>query len=136
MPHVDEATKTRLALPESSVVKMGDACFLFADMALRLYNADPSWTTIHNIRVILRTPYHHEDAHSLIRKFMGHLTKPDIEAAADLAFFEFYRLVGAAHEDVKAIENGNCFKGAKIPVPTLTYNGPVPGVKETANEGV
>lgn len=115
MPHVDTDTQVKLNTTEKQVGKMGEACFLFAQVALDHYNANPSWTAIHEIRVMLRTPYHHEATHSAIRLKMGHMSKADIEAAADLAFFEFYRLVGAAYEDIKIIENGNVFANAKIP---------------------
>lgn len=119
MPHVDNETKTKLNTTEQQVVKMGDACFLFANLALQMYNVDPSWTTIHKVRVMCRTPWHDEQAHALIRAKMGHMSKVDVDTAADLAFFEFYRIIGAGHEDCKIIENGSAFEGAKIPQPVL-----------------
>lgn len=117
MPHVESQTRVDLIQTEKQVVKMGEACFLFANLMLRTYNAEPTWTTIHNLRVMSRSPFHNTDSHDIIRSKMGHMAKVDIEAAADLAFLEFYRLVGAAHEDVKVIENGNVFENAKIPTP-------------------
>ncbi len=119
MPHISSELKIALFSTDKQVAAMGEACFLFANNMLDRYNEIPRWDTIHKLRVAVRNPYHDEAFHSLIRDKMGHMGRPDIEAAADLAFLEFYRLVGSAYEDVKAIENGNCFATAKIPQPKV-----------------
>lgn len=119
MPHIKDEIKVALNTTDRQVVEPGDACWLFADFALAKYNEEPRWATIHKIKVALRNPYHDSDTHNIIRSKMGHMSKADIEAAAELAFMEFYRLVGSAYEDVKAIENGNCFATAKVPTPKV-----------------
>ncbi len=56
----------------------------------------------------------------------------DVETAADLAFFEFYRLVGSVHEDVKAIDNGNALADAIVAVPMpVTIQTQTIGTSET-----
>jgi hypothetical protein len=82
---------------------------------LKHYNENPSWTAIHECRVAARAPFHNVETQDVIRQHLGTFQKTDIEAASDLAFFEFYRLIGARHEDVKILENGNALTGAFVP---------------------
>lgn len=120
MPHVPEDARTRLRA--GGLIKAGDVgelCFIFADWALSQYNELPKWRTIHAIRCALSNPFQFQETRALIEKHGTAYEKADILVAADLAFMEFYRLVGGPHEDCKVIENGNCFAGAKIPVPSL-----------------
>lgn len=106
MPHITTAEKKELEQGRQ-VVKMGDACFLFANFAITQFNNTPSWTTIHQIKRALMYPFHNDDTHALIQKHMGHMDKVDVAVAADLAFVEFYRLVGSKYEDKKIKENGD-----------------------------
>lgn len=113
MPHIADEHKD-VVHDTKKPVKEGDLCFLFSEAALVEYNKEPRWSSIHKIRVALRNPYHTEWSHAVILKYMGNWSKMDIEAAADLAFLEFYRIVGAAYEDGMILQNGNAFKGAVI----------------------
>ncbi len=114
MPHIADSTKVNLRETKRPV-KEGDLCFLFSDAALKEYNKEPRWASIHKIRIALMHPYHTDWSHLVIQEYMTGWSKIDIEAAADLAFLEFYRIVGSKYEDGMILQNGNAFKGAKIP---------------------
>lgn len=121
MPHITQHDKEQILSGTRSPYKFGDACWLFATWMLNHYNENPSWTAIHECRVAARAPFHNAETQDIIRQHLGTFQKTDIEAASDLAFFEFYRLIGARHEDVKILENGNALAGAAIPqVPVET----------------
>lgn len=119
MPHVNDEVKKRLAVLEEQTKGRGEECYLFARWMVETYNKNPRWDTIHNIRKASRNPYHNDETHVIIQEKMRFTNKLDVEVAADLAFIEFYRLVGAVHEDIKAIENGNALADAKVPEPKL-----------------
>ncbi len=123
MPHIDQTRRTELNNGNTKPMQVGELCFLFAQGALNVYNATPSWTTIHNIRVALRSPYHAEWSHLLIQLYMTNWNKMDIETAADLAFLEFYRLVGSRYENAKLEINGNVFESAILPATAVVGNG-------------
>jgi hypothetical protein len=130
MPHITDEGK-KVVHETLKPIKEGDLCFLFSEGALVEYNANPRWSTIHKIRKALRSPYHTEWTHLIIQKYMANWGKLDIETAADLAFFEFYRIVGARYEDGMIEQNGNAFKGALIPsllrdTPVQIEDGKVP----------
>lgn len=114
MPHITDGTKDKVHETKRPL-KEGDLCFLFSEGALKEYAKEPRWASIHKIRVALKSPYHTVWTHEIILAYMSNWSKLDIEAAADLAFFEFYRIVGAKYEDGMILQNGNAFKGAKIP---------------------
>ena len=115
MPHIPQVERERIADGKLIPTQPGQLCFLFAQWAVKKYNEKPSWAKIHEVRKALRAPYHHEETHGIIfNKGTGYV-KADIETAADLAFFEFYRLVGARHEDVKIEENGDALEDANVP---------------------
>lgn len=116
MPHIPVTEQVEL----SNGVKAktaGQWTYLFARYALHTYNANPKWTTVHEIRKALRSPYHNEHTHKIIlmNEAGSTFTRADVETSADLAFFEFYRLVVAKHEDVKILENGNALAPANLP---------------------
>lgn len=114
MPHIKDSQKESVQETKKPI-KEGDLCWLFSRGALEEYNKNPRWSSIHKIRVALRSPYHVEWSHLIIQQFMTGWSKLDIEAAADLAFFEFYRIIGARYEDGMIAQNGNAFTGALIP---------------------
>ncbi len=111
VPHIKDDEK-KVVHETCKPKKEGELCFLFAEGALVEYNKEPRWTTIHKIKVALTNPYHTNWSHDIIQKYMTNWNKVDVMAASELAFLEFYRLVGAAYEDARIEENGNAFKTA------------------------
>lgn len=116
MPHTTKAS--REATLKDQAKEVGDVCWLFADWALKKYNENPRWATIHEIRKSLRNVYHCGETIILVQDHCKNFERADIDTAADLAFFQFNEWIVNPHEEVKAQENGNCFEGAKLPCPT------------------
>jgi hypothetical protein len=116
MPHITKEAKVETLKTEPKTV--GDLCWLFANWALLKYNENPKWSTIHMIRRALRNVYHNDETSIMVMNYAKNFERPDIDTAADLAFFQFNEWVVNPHEEVKALENGNCFEGAKIPCPS------------------
>lgn len=124
MPHVSQAVRIRILNDNLRVqyqndngefTGAGELCYAFALVYLNMYNDKPKWETIHQIRKVSRKPFTSDATVNLVARNGSMFQHDDIEVAADLAFFEFYRVVIAVHEDVKIAENGNAFEGAKTP---------------------
>lgn len=115
MPHIKKDEQVQLYGTDVQATREGHLCYLFSMWALDTYKEEPRWSTIHKIRVALRNPFHTEGTHAIIRRQMGAWQKSDIETAADLAFVEFYRRVGALYEDGMIQQNGDVFADAPIP---------------------
>lgn len=115
MPHIPKFERDAIVAGELFANSVGQPCWLFADMNLKMYNAEPKWSTIHRLRMISRNPYQYAESMAIISTFCWSFHKEDINVAADLAFLEFYRCVGAVHEDAKIRTNGNAFEGANTP---------------------
>lgn len=116
MPHITQDNKDALKNHSLVEYKMGDVCYLFSQWMLKHYNANPSWTAVHEIKVAVNNPFHNDETHTIILEHLGNMQRVDIQAACELAFFEFYRLIVSRHEDVKILENGNALAGALVPV--------------------
>lgn len=115
MPHINKSEQEAILKRELFPNQPGQLCWLFAKWMLEEYNKAPKWTTIHEIRKRIRSPMSYNDTRVIVIQFGSSYTTEDVLVAADLAFIEFYRLVGAAHEDVKIRTNGNALEGAMIP---------------------
>lgn len=115
MPHIPRTEQVAIINRDLFPNQPGQLCWLFADWMLKYYNAAPSWTTIHMIRKLSRHPMQHRETSDIVREYGSAFSKEDVEVAAELAFMEFYRVVGAAHEDAKIRTNGDAFEGARVP---------------------
>lgn len=100
----------------------GDACYVYATYFFSLYKANPRWATIHKMRKLVRHPQPDDALMNIEAALSGTFTSEDRETARDLAFIEFYRRIGGLHEDVKCLENGDCFDPTVIPMPKIGLN--------------
>lgn len=124
MPHINQATKDRIIRDnlrvqfqddKGNMTGYGELCFTFALVYLNLYNANPKWETVHRIRVVSKSPFSCIETNNIVMQNASMFQREDVVVAADLAFLEFYRVVGSVHEDVKMQENGSAFEGANTP---------------------
>ena len=125
MPHVPDVEKTHV-IETGKADSVGQLCWLFADKAIDQWNVNPRWATAHAIKRALKNPYHVEWSHEVIIKYAGSFDRQDIETAAELAFFELYRLVFSRYENAKIEENGNALARAILPETNVVGNGYVP----------
>lgn len=117
MPHIKQEERKEIdsATDTFNLSREGQLCYVFSKWAKDTYSSHPRWSTIHKIKFALRNPFHNDETHALIQKFMGNWHKEDVFTAADLAFTEFYRRVGALYEDGMIEQNGDVFAGVSIP---------------------
>lgn len=124
MPHIPPIEKIQVT-ETGKAESVGQLCWLFADKALDQWNTNPRWATVHAIKRALKNPYHTEWSHEVVMKYANTFDRQDIETAAELAFFELYRLVFSVYEDTKIAENGSAFtKGITFPVEKV-FDAPI-----------
>lgn len=115
MPHIKDAEKDAVHASKR-ITKEGELCYLFTEAALKVYETEPRWKSIHAIaRALFVNPYHEQWSHDVVREYAGTYTQQDVKTAAFLALLEFYRLVGARYEDGMIQQNGSALAGAHIP---------------------
>lgn len=110
MPYLFQERLDALKRGERSKLNAGDWNALFTLIIIDIWNNDPRYTTIHDLKKAFNDPKHpfiselHEELINL------GISSSDINAAKELAFMEFYRRVGGAYENFKSVQNGDIYK--------------------------
>lgn len=112
MPYLPTEEIERLKSPESwkRILSPGELNALFTLRYIDIWRAEPRYHTIHNIRKIAWHLENDEIIDGMVDVLVRHGNdQVDIDAALDLAFFEFYRRVAVVYENHKAKLAGDVY---------------------------
>lgn len=124
MPYVESASRLRIENSLDGVQTVGDLNYLLTTLILKMWNAKPSYATIHDLRKELVTePKQSRYLNTLRAELADRFTVGDVYTASALAFEEFYQRVGRLYEAMKCRENGDVPGYAEAIAPILQHIG-------------
>ena len=112
MPYISKDLRPALDKDYMVAKQPGDLAYVFAKFFYRVWLSKPSWTTYHNLEVMIRKPELNEDYNRMTSKLSmsTYFTSIDIQVAARAALNELFWRCVRKYEDGKKISNGDCFK--------------------------
>lgn len=113
MPYLTEDRKEYLKGAWTEGVKGGDINYLFTLLLIKKWQAKPCYQTIHDLKLTIMQMAADDEFWDLRATLLEHgVALIEINAAAELAYLEFYRRVASEYEDFKASSNGDVYQEA------------------------
>jgi len=111
LPYIQRENRAELEENPLKAKVPGELAYIFARFFYKEWNLNPSWTTYHNFRKVIREPSSNSKYETLISQlsksiYFRHL---DLQIAAELALDEFAWRVIRNYENGKKVANGDVF---------------------------
>jgi len=111
MPYLNRERKKVLDEGDRIKLTVGDVNYLFTKYLIKLWEEERSYKKINYLRKITKHPSIDTEFWNLHQEIrLSHtVDEADIEAARDLAFYEFMRREGNDYEDERIVQNGDVY---------------------------
>lgn len=113
MPYLNSERREYLKGVWNKEITGGDINYLFTELLIRKWMANPCYQTIHDLKRATVVMAGDDDFWELRATLLEHgVADVDIRVAAELAYNEFQRRIVADYEDAKAASNGDVYEKA------------------------